>query len=147
MAGRDLSNPYRQSLILAPLLSLAGEVFLWILYGLIWFPGRPWIALVWSSTCGLAMGATMGVFVCLLVVGMEKGRRAFLAAFTVSVGVLSACNLVCFAVDQKFNVWGAVDEPATFLLGGFVGVVVGGLAYSYLLFTENGLKWLSCLRL
>ena len=147
MAGRDVSNLYRQSLILALLLALAGEVFLWILYGLIWFPGQPWIALLWSSTCGLAMGATMGVFVCLFVVGMEKGRRAFLAALTVSAGVLSVCNLVCFAVDQKFNVWGAVDEPATFLLGGFVGVVFGSLVYSYLLFTENGFKWLSWLRL
>ena len=142
-----MSNHYRQTLLLALVLALAGELILWVLYGLIWFPGQPWTALLWSSTCGLAMGATMGALVCLLVVGMEKGKRAFWAAFTVSAAVLSACSLVCFAVDQKFNVWGAVDEPATFLVGGFVGVVLGGLAYSYLLFTENGFKWLSCLRL
>ncbi|MCL9780221.1 hypothetical protein M9194_02095 [Vibrio sp. S4M6] len=119
-------------------LSLFGEFVLWVVYGLVLYPGYPITTLIWAATCGLAMGSTMGALSYLLLSKLKLGRVAFFSGFAISAFVLSVCNVVCFVFAKQFALWGALASPINFLGGGFVGVLIGSVFYSWLLFSRSG---------
>jgi hypothetical protein len=141
----ELHRGYRQPLYLALLMALGGEVVIWLVYGLIWFPEGGLVRmLIWSLTCGIAMGAVTGTFVDSFVVGRHSGTKAILLSTAIFVGVMGvACNAVCFTLGRQLATWGAHTHPGLFIVGGLFLSIPAGLLYSYLLFSKKGQVFLA----
>lgn len=94
--------------------------------------------------CGLGMGSVFSIAVMLLVLDrMEGGYAVFITTMIAIVLFGVACNALCFTLDQKFNYFGAINDPQLFLLSGWLLSIVGGIAVGSLLFTDRGGKILS----
>lgn len=107
---------YQQALTTGLILSLGGEFMLWIIYSPIWYPEHFWDTLRWVLSCGLGMGATIGVITCLLVVDGLPTIKANIASFSIAAIVFSACTVSCFLMYRQTNYWGAATHPQTFYM-------------------------------
>ena len=132
---------YLRPIKLSILLSVTGELYLLIYYGLIQYPeGSIVLKFLWTVVfCGLGMGSTLGAFVNLLLVDKLAGYKAILATMLLSFLVLGvACNLLCLNLDQHFHFFGGHENPRNFLVSGIILAPVGGLILGLALFTRQG---------
>ena len=73
------------------------------------------------------MGATLGAFIDLFVVGRYWGAKAVILTTLLSLLLLGiACNLLCLNLDRYFQYFCGTTHPASFLVTGLVLYVLGG---------------------
>lgn len=138
MTGELITKQYKYALSVGLILSLLAELIYWICWGLIWLPGHTWEKLTWALSCGIGMGAVVGAISCLLIVGRLTQWKAVTVSFAVVFTVGNLCTVNCFFMDRQSNFWGAATHPQAFLMGGFVGTIICGILYSWLVFTSAG---------
>lgn len=151
--GRETQAPpddairrqYLRPLWLAIIFSMAGELIVFLFFGLMLSGPDNWlIKLVWAvGFCGIGMGSAVGASVDLLIVSRMDGLRAIAATCLLSTAILGvACNLLCWQLDHGLHYFGGAEHPALFLVSGIVAAVAGGTGIGMLLFTESGESWL-----
>jgi hypothetical protein len=125
--------------------TLLGEALIFFVWGVHLFPvGALWRKAVWTGTCGVAMGATIGALVNIVVIGRMDGRRAVLWSGLLYFVVLAFCTFLCFHIDLATGSgFGAQEAPILFVVGGVMPALISSFAYSWLLFSEKGSKLLS----
>ncbi len=126
-------------------LTLLGEILLFLIWGVHLFPtGVLWHKAVWTATCGLAMGATIGALVNLVVVGRMRGKTAAFWSGLLYFSVLALCTFLCFEIDLATGShFGAREAPLLFIAGGLVPALATSFVYAWLLFAETGTSVLS----
>ncbi len=140
LSRRDFVRP----IILAIALTFLGEMAILLIWGRFLFPAGDFIAkLLWTAVCGLAMGATIGALVTLLVTGRLQGVRVILGTATLYLGVLSLCTLLCYQIDLDLNLFGARQAALLFIAGGMVPAVVSTFLYVWLLYSHKGRRFLA----
>ena len=115
---------------------------------MILFPsGDPIAKLTWAVIWGLAIGSVIGALTDLLVIGRFMNVGALISSALLATTVFIACDVLCFYLDHHYQFWGTAQNPTLFLVSGIVLGIVGGTAYSLLLFTESGNRLLESLGL
>lgn len=145
LVGLEARRRYLRPLQLAIALSVAAELGILLIFGMLLSPGGSLLhKTLWTLVfCGLGMGSAVGAFVDLLVVDRLRGLPAVLACAGISSAILGvACNLLCWRLDLHFHYFGGASNPALFLGGGVVLAALGGAAAGALLFTASGERWL-----
>jgi hypothetical protein len=124
--------------------TLLGELLIFYIWGIQLFPeGIVWKKLVWTITCGIAMGATIGAFVNITITGRLHGTRGGVVASLIYFSVLAFCVGLCYQIDLVVRFFGAREFPLLFILGGLVPALITSIAYSWLLFSAPGQSTLS----
>jgi len=126
---------------LAILFSVLGESIIFVVWGLVLYPGGSVLnKLLWTVLfCGLGMGSAVGALIQLGIVGRLDGAAAVAATTVLGVLVLGVgCNLLCLGLDQHFQFFGGLDNGPLFVWNGVVMSAVGGLAVGTLCFTRRG---------
>jgi hypothetical protein len=139
--AEDVRKMYIRPLIISLFFSVAGELSLLVIYGIILFPeGNMMYKVLWTlGFCGIGMGATLGAGINLFVVGRYSGTRAILSTVLLAFLIMGvACDLLCLNLDLHFNYFGAQASPLLFSAGGVVGSLIGGAGIGGLLFSERG---------
>ena len=136
---------YLRPLWLGILFSMAGELIIFLVFGLLLHGTDNWpIKLIWTvGFCGIGMGSALGAFVDLLIVGRWTGLRAIVGTCALSTGILGiACNILCWRLDLGLHYFGGAERPTIFLVSGIVAAAAGGAALGASLFTDAGQRWL-----
>jgi hypothetical protein len=132
---KEMTRP----IAVAVTLTVLGEVFYFIVWGLILFPeGETWVKAVWTATCGLGMGGTIGALVSWRVVGRFAARRAGVAAGAICFGVLAYCSFLCVGIGSATGYFGAHTHHALFIWGGLIPAFLSSFFYGWVLFSEGG---------
>ncbi len=119
--------------------TLAGEVLIFLIWGISLFPvGAIWRKLIWTTTCGVAMGASIGAFVNVFVTGQLRPPKAPIAAAAIYFSVLAFCVALCYQIDLSIGFFGAREAPWLFILGGLIPALVTSYAYAWLLYSNSG---------
>jgi len=141
----DESKQYKRPIIVAILLSLMGEIGLFVVFALLAYPeGSVLSKLIWAGFyCGIGMGATTGGLITLVVVKRFEGTKAFVAGAITAFLTLLACNWLCLTIDQHYNYFGGRDAPALFFWNGAIMALVGSVLLSWLVFIPKGQKLLT----
>lgn len=131
---------YIRPLVYSIGVSVFGEFLLLIIYGVMLFPGGNLLnKVLWTLVfCGVGMGATLGTFIILLVVGRYAGKRAIIPTTLLTVllaGII--CNQLCLALDRHFGYFGGGEDPLLFTLGSIIGSTVGGLMIGWLMYRDS----------
>jgi uncharacterized membrane protein len=142
---------YRRSLVLCLLGAVLIEIGIFLVFGLLMYPGGDWIAkFLWTVVfCGVGMGAVLGAAINLFVLDRLSGWNAVLATTAWSVALLGiGCNLLCYRLDANyFQYFGGQDNAALFLGNGVAVSAIGGLCAGWLLFSVSGTRLLTRLGL
>ena len=132
---REITRP----ITVAVTLTTVGEVFYFVVWGLILFPeGQTWIKAMWTATCALGMGGTVGAAVVLFVVGRMAGLRAAVAAGSIYFGVLAYCSFLCAGIGEATGYFGAHTHYALFVGAGLVPALLAAFAYGWVLAAKRG---------
>ncbi len=135
---RSMTNdePFPRPLLIigsAIVMTTAAEVFYLVVWGMVLFPAGDWVGkVVWTLTCGLAMGAVIGALTLLWVEPRYAGRSALLRAAFVVVVIGSYCAWLCSQIDIRFGYFGGAERTSLFILSGIIPAVVGGLFYGWI---------------
>lgn len=114
-------------------LTTAAEIFYLVVWGMVLFPAGSWAGkVVWTLTCGLAMGAVIGTLTLLWVEPRYTGQSALLRAALVVVVIGSYCAWLCSRIDIRFGYFGGAEESSLFILSGVIPAVPGGLFYGWI---------------
>jgi len=129
--------------------TLLGEFLILLIWGVYLFPGGVFFhKAVWAGTCGLAMGATIGAAVNLVVTGRRAGRTAAILSSTIYFMTLALCTILCFQIDRATgSQFGALQAPVLFVAGGLIPAFATSIVYSWLLYSKAGANLLSRLGL
>ena len=114
-------NQYSRPIVLAILLSVVGEVYLLIYYGIIQYPQGSFLyKFLWTVVfCGLGMGTTLGAMTVLFIVDRFSGIKAIMATTFLSLILLGlVCNLLCLNLDRHFQFFGGHEDPVNFFISG-----------------------------
>ena len=123
-------------------LTFFGEMGILLLWGLWLSPaGSIWPRLLWTATCGVAMGATIATLTIGFVVRRLKSRPALFAAGAIYIGVLTYCTFLCFAIDRNLGLFAAREAPDLFILGGLIPVAVSAPLLVWLAVSEHGARF------
>jgi hypothetical protein len=138
--AEETRRAYRHPLLVSLGLCVVGEFLLFVIYGVVAFPdGSVLHKLAWAAICGVAMGATTGALIDLMVVDYLENVAAVAATtliFFLTTGVV--CNVLCMRLDRVFRYWGGAEHSTAFLVTGAVLSLAGGLLAGALLFSEPG---------
>jgi hypothetical protein len=136
----DSRKMYTRPMIVSLAVCIFGELFLFIIYGVVLFPqGNLLYKFLWTVICGIGMGATVGAFLNLFIIDKYIGIKAItltLLLTLVTLGII--CNRLCFQLDLHFHYFGAETNPMLFFMGSIAGSIVAGLIIALLLFSEKG---------
>ena len=126
---------------LAKLMTTAAEIFYLIVWGMWLFPDGSWLGkLVWTLTCGLAMGSVMGALTLIWAEPRRERAAAFwIAAASVAV-VGSSCAWLCSRIDARFDYFGGPEHGVLFITSGVLPALAGGLLFGWLLYRWPGSK-------
>lgn len=130
--------------------TVSAEFFLLVVFGIILFPEGPLLnKVVWTLVfCGVGMGATLGTFIDLTIVGRWQSWKAIGATMLLSTAILGiACDMLCLALDRQFGYFGGAEASALFVSVGVFLAAPGGILLGWLLFTERGRRLLDRLGL
>ena len=120
-------------------LTLGAELFYLIVWGVMLFPEGPFLSkLVWTSTCGIAMGSVIAVLTIVFVVERLSGNAAMFASTGIVFVVGSFCTFLCSRIDVAMNFFGGAEYTTLFIWGGLIPALIGGLIYGWLLYAEAG---------
>ena len=138
-------SDFTRPITVAITFTLFGEALIFLLWGVYLFPkGAIWHKAVWTGTCGLAMGATIGALVNVVVTGRMDGSTAAFWSGLLYFSVLALCTFLCFQIDLATGShFGAWEAPLLFIAGGLIPALASGLVYSWLLYSETGANLLS----
>ena len=134
---------YRITLVLglAILMTTVAEILYLIVWGMWLFPDGNWLGkLVWTLTCGLALGAVMGA---LTLIWAEPRRERAAALWIAAVSVLvvgSYCAWLCSRIDARFDYFGGPENSDLFITSGVLPALAGGLLFGWLLYRWPGSK-------
>ena len=132
-------DEFVQPIVVATALTFGGEMLILLVWGVWLFPGGGLLPkFVWTATCGIAMGATIGALTILFVAGRLWGRTAALVAAGLSFGVLSFCTILCYRLDLALDLFGARPAPTFFVAGGLIPALLGSGLYGWLLHSQTG---------
>ena len=136
----DPRKMYTRPLIVSLAVCIFGELFLFIIYGIVLFPqGNLLYKALWTVICGIGMGAMVGVFVNLFIIDKYIGIKAITLTILLTLVTLGIiCNRLCFELDLHFHYFGAETNPLLFFMGSIAGSIVAGLVIALLLFSEKG---------
>lgn len=125
--------------------TLLGELLLFLIWGVHLFPnGDHWKKLGWTMSCGIAMGATIGALVTIIVSGRLKGGIAAITAGLIYFLVLASCTILCYRIDLAMGFFGAQAHPTLFIItGGLIPAFLSSFLYSWLLYSESGRSFLT----
>ena len=138
MLERSSTNdkPFSRALLIvgsAIALTTVAEVIYLVVWGMVLFPAGDWAGkIVWTLTCGLAMGAVIGALTLLWVEPRYTGRSALLRSALVVIVVGSYCAWLCSRIDIRFGYFGGSEETTLFILSGVIPAVLGGLFYGWI---------------
>ncbi len=118
----------------ATALTLAAEALYLIAFGVVLFPsGSIAGKVLWSFTCGIAMGAIVGVATIVLRPLCRDRKSQLLVPAVVMAFVGSYCAFICSQIDVHFNFFGGGENTGIFILSGVIPSIIGGLLYGWLL--------------
>jgi hypothetical protein len=128
---------YRVNLVLgfAILMTTAAELVYLVVFGMLLFPEGSWLGkLVWTLTCGLAIGAVIGVGTLLWAEPYFGHRGAFLRAAVVVFIAGGYCTWLCSRIDAQLSYFGGAEHSTQFILSGVIPAFFGGLLYGWVLY-------------
>lgn len=129
----------RSLFLVAIAMTWGAEIVYLIGWGVILFPGGSLFAkTVWTTVCGIGMGAVVGTILLLFVEGRLEGDRAFWWGAAVPFAIGGSCAVLCGRIDATFNYFGGADSPLQFVLSGVIPAALGGLLYGWLLYRKSG---------
>lgn len=129
------SNRMTMILGLAVGMTMLAELFYFIVWGLVLFPGGSvFNKAIWTLTCGIGMGAVIGAIVLVLVEGKAMGRAAIFQAAIAMFAVGAYCGLLCSGIDASFNYFGGADNTVLFVAASVFPAAVGGVLFGWLLY-------------
>lgn len=147
----EVSSRYRRPLVLCLLGAMLSEIGIFLVFGLLMYPGGDWLAkFLWTVVfCGVGMGAVLGAAINLFVLDRLSGWNAVLATTAWSIALLGiGCNLLCYRLDANyFEYFGGQDNAALFLGNGVAMSAIGGFVAGWLLFSTPGKRLLTRLGL
>ena len=124
--------------IIAVTLTTAAEIVYFTVWGLYLFPeGNVAGKLVWTMTCGLAMGLVIGALTYLWVEERFQGGEAVWGAALVMAAVGSYCAWLCSKVDAHLGFFGGDENATLFILSGVIPAILGGLLYGWLVYGKS----------
>lgn len=131
---------YLRPVTVAVTFTFLGEMLIFYIWGMNLFSGGAlWRKAVWTSVCGVAMGAVIGAFVNLFVTERLAGRQAAATAGFIYFGVLAGCVALCFEIDRATGgAFGAHDAPLLFIVGGLAPAFLSAFIYAWLLYAPAG---------
>lgn len=120
------------------MLTTLAELFYLVVWGMMLFPqGSLAGKTVWTLTCGLAMGAVIGVATLVWVEFRYWGNAALWRAVLVVAVVGSYCAVLCSRIDARFGYFGGQENTGLFIASGVFPAFVGGILYGWLLYGPN----------
>jgi len=132
-------DDYVRPIILAVALMTGAEFFYLFVFGIMLFPAGPFAGkLIWTLTCGIAMGSVVGALTIGLVIGRRGATAALLASAAIFSGVGIYCSFLCAGIDAKFNYFGGREHKTLFVFSGVLPALAGGLLYGWLLHSMPG---------
>jgi hypothetical protein len=93
---------------------------------------------VWTLTCGIAMGSVVAVLTILLVIERLSGNVAIVSSAGILFLIGSFCTLLCSRLDAALGYFGGAEHAQLFILGGTLPAMLGGLLYGWLLYSKPG---------
>ena len=131
----ESERTFQRITIIAVALTTGAEIVYFTVWGLFLFPeGNVIGKLVWTTTCGIAMGLVIAALTFLWVEPRWRGGQAVLGAALVMAAVGSYCAWLCSGIDAKFGFFGGSENTALFIASGIVPAVLGGLLYGWLVY-------------
>lgn len=122
----------------AVLLTTLAELFYLTVWGVWLFPqGSLTGKVVWTLTCGLAMGAVIGAGTLVWVEPRHRGLAALWRAAVIVAAVDSYCALLCSRIDARFGFFGGAENSGLFIAAGVLPALAGGALYGWLLYRRN----------
>ena len=116
-------------------LTIFAEVIYFIVWGILIFPdGNLLSKFAWALTCGVAMGAVIGVATIILVTEELSVTASIAIAALAMATIGSYCGFLCSRIDAHFNYFGGQENTTLFILSGVVPAIIGGGLYGWLLY-------------
>lgn len=130
-----ISTPrIRFILFVAIAMTLGAEVFYLIVFGMFLYPAGSLPAkIVWTTTCGIAMGAVIGLAVLLLAESRKSAAQRFWITAAAMTVVGTYCAWLCSRIDAAFNYFGGAENASLFILSGVIPAIVGGALYGWII--------------
>ena len=140
MASESIDrSDFVRPIAVAVFFTLLGEILIFFIWALALFPtGVLWRKLVWTMTCGVAMGMTIGAFVNVFVTGRLRSYAAAWMSGVIYFSVLAFCVGLCYQIDLSVNFFGAREAPVLFIMGGIVPAFLTSLVYGWVLYSQSG---------
>lgn len=119
-------------------LTAAAEAFYLIVWGVLLFPNGSILGkIVWTTTCGLAMGAVIASITLLLVENRLRGKLVITAAASIMIAVGIICAVICSNIDAKFEYFGGSEHQTLFIWSGVGPALIGGPLYGWLIYRQR----------
>ncbi len=101
--------------------------------------------LLWTiGIGGIGMGAVLGVFITISLVGQIQGKQAIIGTVFFSVLILGVVSKVAAIKMETINIAFNLSEwPVLYFVNGVVSAAIGGAILGWLLFSSAGNKALS----
>ncbi len=116
-------------------MTTAAEIVYLAVWGLVLFPeGSLSAKIVWTLTCGIAMGAVIGSGTLVFVDNRHGGASAFWLAASIMALVGVYCTWLCSRIDLMFSYFGGAEHGTLFIAGGVIPAIAGGLLYGWFLY-------------
>lgn len=131
-------HPLHRMFIIAVVLTTGAEMFYLVVWGIFLFPDGSILGkVVWTMTCGIAMGLVIGALTYLWVEDRFRGREAVLGAVLVMAAVGSYCAWLCSRIDARFGYFGGDENTALFILSGVIPAILGGFLYGWIVYGRS----------
>ncbi|MEQ9642757.1 MAG: hypothetical protein RIM84_22225 [Alphaproteobacteria bacterium] len=126
-------------LTLSIAMTTLAEVVYLLVWGIILFPNGPLGSkVVWTMTCGVAMGSVIGAASLIFATQIKfRGRLAICFAGSF-LSVSAYCSVLCSQIDTSLSYFGGADHQTLFLLGGIVPATIGSTIHAWLLLNPIG---------
>lgn len=140
MTGSSITRS-RLSLILGVPVAMTflAEILYLVVWGIVLFPAGSLAGkVVWTVTCGIAMGLVIGGLTLLWIEG-RYSRRAAAARAGVAFFLVSAyCSWLCSRIDSIFGYFGGEEQGALFIASGVIPAIFGAFLFGWLLYERPG---------
>ena len=120
-------------------MTFLAEIFYLVVWGIVLFPaGNLAGKVVWTVTCGIAMGLVIGGLTLLWIEGRYTGRAAAARAAVVFFLVSAYCSWLCSRIDSVFSYFGGEEKGMLFIASGVIPAIFGASLYGWLLYERPG---------